>query len=214
MKINMKKTKVMPFNLSKKYDFLPQLGFPGEEPLEVIYTTKLLGVTLSSDLSWSHHIDDIAKRATKKLWVIIRFKTLGGTRDQLLTVYQTRVRSTLEFAAPVFSSGLTQDQSRQLEMVQKKAFAIILGRAYLSYESALETLQLERLDSRREALCYNFANKCTKSPQHSYIFPLNTNFRENMRYQKKYKEYQCRTSRYYKSPVPYMARLLNKKASS
>ena len=99
-------------------------------------------------------------------------------------------------------------------MVQKKAFAIILGRAYLSYESALETLQLERLDSRREALCYNFANKCTKSQQHSSIFPLNTNFRENMRYQKKYKEYQCRTSSYYKSPVPYMARLLNKKANS
>ena len=51
-------------------------------------------------------------------------------------MYQLRVRSTLEFAAPVFSSGLTQDQ---LEMVQKKAFAIILGRAYVSYESALES---------------------------------------------------------------------------
>ena len=106
----MKKTKVMPFNLSKKYDFLPQLGFPGEQPLEVIYTTKLLGVTLSSDLSWSHHIDDITKRATKKLWVIIRFKTLGDTRDQLLSEYQLRVRSTLEFAESVFSRGLTQDQ--------------------------------------------------------------------------------------------------------
>jgi hypothetical protein len=118
-------------------------------------------------------------------------------------VYQTRVRSTLEFAAPVFSIGLIQDQSRTLEMVQKKAFDIILGRAYRSYESALETLQLKKLDSRPEALCYNFANKSTKSPQHSYIFPLNTNFRENMRH---HKEYQCRTSRYYKSPVPYMAR--------
>ena len=99
-------------------------------------------------------------------------------------------------------------------MVQKKAFAIILGRAYVSYESALEVLQLERLDSRRESLCYNFAEKCTKSPQHSSIFPLNTTLRENMRHPKKYKEYQCRTSRYYKSTIPYMARLLNRKANS
>ena len=214
MKINMKKTKVMPFNLSKKYDFLPQLSFPDGEPLEVIYTTKLLGVTLSSDLSWSHHINDITKRATKKLWVILRFKTLGGTREQLLSVYQLRVRSTLEFAAPVFHSSLSQDLSRQVEMVQKKAFAIILGKDYLSYESALGTLQQERLDARRESLSCNFALKCTKSPLHSTIFPLNTNHRENMRYVKKYKEHQCRTSRYYRSAVPYMARLLNKKSNN
>ena len=213
MKINLKKTKVIPFNLSKKFDFLPQLSFPGEEPLEVIYQTKLLGVTLSSDLSWSAHINEITKRATKKLWVILRFKSLGGTREQLLSVYQLRIRSTLEFAVPVFHSGMTQDQSRQVEMVQKKAFVIILGLGYRSYESALETLQQERLDSRRETLCLNFAVKCSKSPKHSYMFPLNTNIRENMRYIKRYKEHQCKTSRYYKSSIPYMARLLNKKAS-
>jgi hypothetical protein len=213
MKINTKKTKVIPFNLSKKYDFLPQLSFPDQEPLEVIYKTKLLGVTLSSDLSWQAHIDDITKRATKKLWVMIRFKILGGSSEQLLSVYQLRVRSTLEFAAPVFHSGLTQDQSRQVEMVQKKAFAIILGRNYGSYETALETLQQERLDTRRTSLCSTFAFKCTKSPQHHHMFPLNPNYRENMRHRKKYKEHQCKTSRYYRSPVPYMARLLNKKQS-
>ena len=37
MKINHKKTKIMPFNFSKKNDFLPQLTFPGCDPLEVIY---------------------------------------------------------------------------------------------------------------------------------------------------------------------------------
>ena len=127
MKINFKKTKILPFNFSKKFDFLPQLNFPNCEPLEVIYSTRLLGVTLTSNLSWADHVDDICQRATQKLWVLIRFKSLGGSQDQMLKVFQTRVRSTLEFAAPVFHSGLTKDQSRQIEMVQKKAFAIILG---------------------------------------------------------------------------------------
>ena len=122
MKINFKKTKVLPFNVSKKYDFLPQLHFPDLDPLDVIYETRLLGVILSSNLSWSPHVNDITKRATSKLWILIRFKSLGGSQDQLLKVFQTHVRSILEFAAPVFSSGLTQDQSRQVEMVQKKAF--------------------------------------------------------------------------------------------
>ena len=144
---------MIPFNISKKFDFLPQLHFPGEEPLEVIYQTKLLGVTLSSDLSWSPHINDITKRATKELWVILRFKALGGTREQLLSVYQLRIRSTLEFAVPVFHSSMTQDQSRQVEMVQKKAFTIILGLGYRSYEATLETLKQARLDSRHQTIC-------------------------------------------------------------
>ena len=108
MKINHKKTKIMPFNPTKKFDFLPQLYFPGEEPLEVIYQTRLLGVIISSDLSWSAHVNDVTRRATKTLWVLIRFKSLNGTRDQLTTIYITRVRSILEFAAPVISSSLTK----------------------------------------------------------------------------------------------------------
>ena len=63
-------------------------------------------------------------------------------------VYQTRVCPTLEFVAPVFHSGLTKDQSRQIEMVQKKAFAIILAKNYTSNESALLSLHLERFDTR------------------------------------------------------------------
>ena len=120
MKINMKKTKIVPFNVSKNFGFLPQLNFPGEEPLEVIYQTRLLGVILSSDLTWTAHTKDITSRAAKKLWILIRFKGLGGTRDQLLSVYQLRIRSTLEFAAPVFHSSLTKEQSSKIEMVQKR----------------------------------------------------------------------------------------------
>ena len=214
MKINYKKTKIIPFNFSKKFDFLPQLNFPDCEPLEVIYETRLLGVTISSNLSWSAHVDDITKRATKKLWVLICFKSLGGSTEQLLTVYQTRVRSTLEFAAPVFHSGLTKDQSRQIEIVQKKAFAIILAKNYTSYESALLSLNLERLDVRRTNLSYNFAAKCVKSSKHKSMFPPNPTYRPNMRNRKPYKEHSCNTSRYFNSPIPYLSRLLNKKAGA
>ena len=212
MKINIKKTKIIPFNPTKKYDFLPQLNFPDEEPLDVIYSTKLLGVTLSSNLSWQEHVSTITKNATKKLWVLVRFKGLGGSQSQLLKVYQTRVRSTLEFAAPVFYGGLTMEQSRQIECVQKKAFAIILGRSYTSYESALTSLKQERLDTRRENLAYKFALKCTTSSRHMAMFPLNTQHRPNMRNPKPFAEPYCNTSRYYHSPIPSISRLLIRKS--
>ena len=95
-------------------------------------------------------------------------------------------------------------------MVQKKAFAIVLGNYYVSYKNGLTTLNQERLDERRDALTLNFAIKCTKSPKHCHMFPLNPISRENSRYKRKYKEFQCRTSCYFSGPVPFMARLLKK----
>ena len=147
------------------------------------------------------------------LWLCWAITDVGGSQAQLLKVYQTRVRSTLEFAAPVFHSGLTQEQSSQIEMVQKKAFAIILGKTYKSYESALASLSQERLDSRRENLSHKFALKCSQSHQHKYIFPPNPNFRPNMRNPKPFLEHQCRSSRYFNSPVPSLARLLNRRSA-
>ena len=99
-------------------------------------------------------------------------------------------------------------------MVQKKAFAVILGNQCTSYQSALLTLQQERLDARRLSLCYKFALKCTQSEKHRSMFPLNQNYRENMRNPKPFKEFYCRTSRYFNSPIPFLARLLNKYAVS
>ena len=45
MKINHKKTKIIHFNFTRKFDFLPQLNFPQCEPIEAVYE-RLLGVTL------------------------------------------------------------------------------------------------------------------------------------------------------------------------
>ena len=210
MKINFKKTKILPFNLSKKYDFLPQLSFPDHEPLEVIYETRLLGITLTSNLSWTAHTDDICTRATKKLWILIRFKSLGGSKDQLLCVYQTRIRSTLEFAAPVFTGALTKQQEQKIELVQKKAFAIILGNQYANYQNALLALNQDRLAVRREKLCLKFATKCVNSDGHSHMFKTSPNSRSNTRWSKPFEEPLCHTSRYFHSPIPFLTRLLNK----
>ena len=123
----------------------------------------------ASDLFWTTHVNNMTSRATKTLWVLIRFKDLGASAStqQLRTVYQTPVLTILEFAAPVFHSSLTKDQSMQIERTQKKALAIILGKNYVSYKSALSNLGLERLDVRRNKICYSFSIKCSHSTKQS-----------------------------------------------
>ena len=207
MKINSKKTKVIPFNFSKTRDFIPELSFPDSETLDVVYQTKLVGLIVRSLSSWGPHVEYTVNRANKKLWLLVRFKSRGGTPDQLLTLYHLKIRSILEFGAPAFHSSLTIQESKSLEMIHKKAFVIILGSKFKNYISALQILNQETLSARRLKLCEHFAIKCLTNPKHADLFP--THSRPKTRHTKQYIEPKCNTTRYYKSAVPFLTRLLN-----
>ena len=69
MKINFKKTKLMLFNPGTARDVMPRFIFNGDE-LEVSEETKLLGLLLRNDLSWSSNTSYIVSRANKKLWTL------------------------------------------------------------------------------------------------------------------------------------------------
>ena len=66
---------------------------------------------------------------------------------------------------PVWQPGVTQQEVRQIERVQRCAFYIILGDHYVSYDSALDKLECQSHVDRRIKLCENFANKSLKNPR-------------------------------------------------
>ena len=47
--------------------------------------------------------------------------------DDLLFFYTTVIRPILEYACPAWHNSLTNEQSRQIESVQKRALSIIFG---------------------------------------------------------------------------------------
>ena len=71
MKINAKKTKIMPFNFTKKFDFIPKYEIDGRE-LDVEYSTKLLGVIIQSDCKWGGNTKYIVSKARKRMWYLRR----------------------------------------------------------------------------------------------------------------------------------------------
>ena len=79
----------------------------------------------------------------------------------------------LEFASPVFFSRLTQEQSKAIENVQRKAFSIILGSTFKNNEMTLTALKQEKLSNRRVAAAIKFGKKCIKNPKHADMFPKN-----------------------------------------
>ena len=110
MIINKKKTQVMIFNKSRKWDFPPEIHFSDGKQLNVITETKLVGVIISEDLTWHKNTAYICKKAREKLWILRRMLSLCLGDEQLFDVYCKEIRSLLEFAVPVWHPGITKNE--------------------------------------------------------------------------------------------------------
>ena len=131
-------------------------------------------------------------------------------------MYEKQVRSILEFGTPVFTAGLTVDDSNNIERVQRTAALIMLDEDYTSYGDALTVLDLKPLWERRLDICTNFAQKAIKSEKFSNWFTVNVV--KETKNDRKCKEIvieptlkpvTSRTKRYRKSPISYLTNLLN-----
>ena len=69
--------------------------------LEVVEASKHLGVTITNDLSWDRHIDNVAAKGNRTVG-FIRRNLRECTKQVRETSYLTIVRPTLEYAAMVW----------------------------------------------------------------------------------------------------------------
>ena len=113
-----------------------------------------------------------------------------------------------ELAVPVWHSGLTKQQSAEIERVQKTALRIILGEDFTNYEVACTLFGVEPLEYRRVQLCLNFAKKDLRSER--TMFSKTEKLVNTRNKQVKVKEFNCRTRRYERNSLPYLSKLLNK----
>ena len=120
------------------------------EMLEVVDSAKILGLTVSNNLKWNNHIDQIISKARKRLYFLSKLKRARVGTKELVLFFTTCIRPILEYASPVFHNGLTNYLSQDLERIQKRALRIILP--WVSYEDALQSTGLRRLSHRRDGL--------------------------------------------------------------
>ena len=149
------------------------------------------------------------KKANKRLWIVRRLKNLGAQQEDLLDVYTKQVRSVLELAVPAWHGTITLAEQQDIERIQKCVAHIILGDEYVSYKQALLTLNLESLQSRRGKLCLKFAKKAEKHEKFKNWFKV-SDPKPNTRQQTcKYQEVNAKHTRFEKSPLSLLTRILN-----
>ena len=122
----------MKFSKSRSKDFPVEIKLD-DSILNERNKVTILGVVISSDLRWDANTEHICKKANKNMWIMRRMKALGMDPFIILDYYYKEIRVHLEYAVPVWHSGLTIKLSNDIERVQRVAISILIDQLEFRY---------------------------------------------------------------------------------
>jgi hypothetical protein len=102
LQFNVQKCKFMYVTRKPQSQFTPCLQLHDQE-LERVSTYKYLGLLLSNDLSWSHHIKHLCSKARKILGLIYRRFYQFSSSESLFQMYISLVRPNVEYSSQVWN---------------------------------------------------------------------------------------------------------------
>ena len=207
---NEKKTAIMVINNSKKHAFAPEFKLGNSGILKTYTELKVLGVMIQDDLKWDAQVNQMARRASAKIWLLRRMKQIGVDEPTIASYWRSEGLVHLEYSAPLWSGGLTLGQERQLQTVARRAVAAITGPTREEYTTSCQRLGLEPdLAARRLQLCRRFAHRTATNSRHQDLFVRQDNPHTTRSGGKVWREPACRTRRHLLSAKPHLTRLLN-----
>ena len=121
------------------------------QTLETVEESKYLGVTISDNLTWTRHTENVTGKGNKTLGFLRRnFKDC--TTQVKAATYTTMVRPTLEYATTVWDPYLQKD-IKAVEQVQRRAARYVLNdystRTPGCVTGMVSKLHWESLETRR-----------------------------------------------------------------
>ena len=143
--------------------------------LATVNSAKYLGLNISSNLSWNHHISTVTKKANN-INAFLRRNISTCPSTIKVQCYTTLVRPIVEYAAIIWDP-VTQRNIYELEMVQRRAARFVTGnyRTTCSVTKMLQDLQWPTLQDRRRkakvTMLYRTVHHLVAIPSHTYLVP-------------------------------------------
>ena len=204
MRLNSEKCKEMIIYFSRNYSLTSgiQSVTIGEQVLERVEHAKMLGVTISNNLTWSKHVDNIVSKAGKRVYMLYQLKRAGISQNDLVKIYVSIIRPVLEYACPVWSTSLPKYLSDAIEMIQKRVLRSI--HPGLHYDDILVLIGLQSLKMRRDNICKAYFNrlKCN-THRLNHLIPERRDVHYSLRNANVYPIPVTRTDRYKNAIVPW-----------
>jgi len=126
---NVGKELIICFNKKVNAEDIPSLCINGNN-IERVNTFKLLCV--SSDLSWDYHVMYLRRKVAKRMYCINYLLQASVPASDIVCVYTSIIRSVLEYACPVWHSGLTK---KQYWVCTKTLFKTVVSGPFINTES-------------------------------------------------------------------------------
>ena len=161
--LNPDKCKEMRICFARDPECFDAIIIDGKE-LEVVKNAKLLGLTISDNLTWNAHVNEIIKKASKKLYYLVQLKRARVPPSDLVLFYTSCVRSGVDYAVPVFYNALPQYLKNELVRIEKRALSIILPRT--DYSSACSLLGIMPMTEHHGLLCTRLFDQIYSDPGH------------------------------------------------
>jgi len=174
MQINPSKCQVI--QITKRKTVIPTQYLLHNTILESVPSAKYLGVTISHDLSFNTHIDNITQKANQTLGFLRRNPKVHSP-ELKSTAYKTLVRPQLEYSSSVWSPHAAA-RIEQLESVQRRAarWAKHDFSRLSSVTDMLTSLNWRRLDLRRIdqrlVMFHNILHNQVAIPIPDYLKPI------------------------------------------
>jgi hypothetical protein len=121
------------------------------QPLSPVQQATYLGIELSSNLSWTHHINKITSKASQNLGFLKR-NFHSAKPETKAAAYRSIVRPTLEYSSSVWDPYQEND-IQKLNNVQRRAARFVTNnysKAPGTVTDSLNLLQWESLERRRQ----------------------------------------------------------------
>lgn len=122
LNINLSKTQIINFTLSKKqttHQFLENLG----DPIASSKSIKILGLKVDNNLQWTFHIDELCGKLRSSCYALF-FMSKHVSRQTLLTLYYANFNSHMRFGIVNWGAS---SQVNRIFILQKYAVRIISG---------------------------------------------------------------------------------------
>ena len=126
--------------------------------LEVVECYKYLGLLLSSDFSWSSHIEAMCAKVRRLLGLLYRQFSTNTNPHVMAKLYLVLIRPHLEYGAQVWHPHLVK-HTNAIENVQKFALRICSRKWNYSYRELLDLFQLPTLEIAGSSYPYLLSSK-------------------------------------------------------
>lgn len=156
--LNISKTKAMLFSHQKLRDTdVPILI--NNQGVEFVEETTFLGLVVDNKLTWSRHIDSVAKKLSKSIGLLYKAKEVLR-KASLISLYKSLVYPLLTYCNTLYGNAAVTHLNR-LHVLQKKCIRIICNLPYRAHTTQyFRSLKLLNIYQLNDYLVSLFVYKC------------------------------------------------------